>query len=152
MAAPEQVIDRASACVAVPKPMMRNAIRLSLPLCLLTGLAACGEDGTAVRAGTQPLEKLVTPEARRRALATAAPAATTGDQARGMCGEVLRVSEQGRLILDRSNPSRLVVSAAIWQRVPQEARQAIVRCAAALRPASAGSGPVEVVIGGGESG
>ena len=132
--------------------MSTIAIRLSLPLCLLIGLAACENDPSAVRPGTQPLDKLVTPDARRRALASAGPAAPAGDQARGMCAEVIRVSEQGRLILDRSNPSRLVVSQDVWQRVPQEARQAIVRCAQALRPASAGNGPVEVVMGSGEGG
>ena len=69
---------------------------------------------------------------------TAAP--PSGDR----CEEILRTAERGRIILDRSNPSRLVVSETLWAQVPEAVRTAIVDCAQTVRPAGA-DGAVEVV-------
>jgi hypothetical protein len=60
------------------------------------------------------------------------------------CEQVLSTAERGRIILDRSNPSRLVVSESLWAQIPESVRTALVDCAASLRPEGA-SGPVEVV-------
>jgi hypothetical protein len=67
-------------------------------------------------------------------------AAPSGDR----CEQALSTAERARIILDRSNPSRLVVSQSLWAQVPEGVRTALVDCAASLRPEGAG-GSVEVV-------
>lgn len=69
---------------------------------------------------------------------TAAP--PSGDR----CEQILSTAERGRIILDRSNPSRLVVAETLWGQVPEAVRTAIVECAETVRPEGAG-GTVEVV-------
>ena len=62
-----------------------------------------------------------------------------------MCGEVVRISEQGRLILDRSDPRRLIVDQTLWPRLPQEVQRGLIECVEAMRPAAARTGPIQVV-------
>jgi hypothetical protein len=61
------------------------------------------------------------------------------------CEQVLVVAERGRIVLDRSNPSRLVVDPALWAQIPAEVRNAITECAASLRPGGGSGEAVEVV-------
>ena len=115
-------------------------------------LAGCDrDDSAAVRPVDQPLERLDSPEARARLArmpaAQVQPADLQSSEAAGMCGEVIRLSERGRVILDRSNPQRLVVNNALWQQIPPEARQSIVQCAELMRPAQARAGHMTVVTG-----
>jgi len=111
-------------------------------------LSGCGDaqDSALIRPGTQPLERLNTAEARARtAAAMPRPSQLPAGEAADMCGEVVRISEQGRLILDRSDPRRLVVDQALWARLPQEVQRGLVECAEAMRPAAARTGPMRVV-------
>ena len=98
------------------------------PVLLALALCACGEAPETTRPGSQPLERLLTAEAR--ALARTDPQLPGPGQAGGaeLCAEVISLSEQGRLVLDRS-PERLVVNRDLWGRLPAEAQSAIVRCA-----------------------
>jgi hypothetical protein len=66
-----------------------------------------------------------------------------GDGSR--CEQVLATAERGRIVLDRRNPDRLVVAAALWQQLPEEVRAAIAECAGVVRPADRRETPVEVV-------
>jgi hypothetical protein len=68
-------------------------------------------------------------------------------EAAGMCGEVVRLSERGRVILNRSNPQRMVVNGSLWRQLPREAQQSIVQCVELMRPAEARSGHMTVLIG-----
>jgi len=121
-------------------------------LSLAVLLAGCDrDDSTAVRPIDQPLDRLDSPEARARLArmpaAEAMPANMQTGEAAGMCGEVIRLSERGRVILNRSNPQRLVVNGSLWQQLPPEAQQSIVQCAELMRPAEARSGHMTVVTG-----
>lgn len=60
------------------------------------------------------------------------------------CEQVLATAERGRVILDRSNPSRLVVSEGLWAQLPEVVRTALVQCTQTLR-GDGGDGAVEVV-------
>jgi hypothetical protein len=62
-----------------------------------------------------------------------------------MCFEILHISRQGRLILDQSNPTQLMVDETLWARVPEEVKNAIVQCAQLSRPAELRNGPMRVV-------
>lgn len=108
-------------------------------------LSGCEAEPDAVRPGTQPLARLDTPEARQRIEETeGALPKMASQQAAGVCAEILRISAQGRLLLDRSDPGRLVVNAELWERVPGEAQRAIVECVRNARSEGAG-GPLAVV-------
>lgn len=61
------------------------------------------------------------------------------------CEQALATAERGRIILDRRDPNRLIVSAASWQQIPEEVRAALIACAGNVRPADARERPVEVV-------
>jgi hypothetical protein len=130
----------------------KNVAAVSALLSLSVLLAGCGrDDSTAVRPIDQPLERLDSPEARARLASMPAAQVQPGDlqssEAAGMCGEVIRLSERGRVILDRSSPQRLVVNDSLWQQIPPEARQSIVQCAELMRPAQNRSGRMTVVTG-----
>jgi hypothetical protein len=81
------------------------------------------------------------PDAAAIAKARAGGPAVQGSR----CEQVLATAEQGRLVLDRRNPNRLVVSAALWPQLPEEVRTAISQCADTIRPADQRERPVEVV-------
>jgi hypothetical protein len=117
--------------MSAPMPLStRIAAAVALSAALL---ASCSAEEGGLRPGNQELDKLIMPEAQRRALATAAPTVNQARQASSMCGEVLRISERGQLVLDRSAAGRLVVDPSLWERVPAEAQQAILRCDQASR-------------------
>lgn len=61
------------------------------------------------------------------------------------CAEILQLLEQARVILDRRDPSRLVVSQAAWDRLPGAIRDAATQCADRARPEGANIRPLEVV-------
>jgi outer membrane lipoprotein SlyB len=81
------------------------------------------------------------PDAAAIAKARAGGPAVQGSR----CEQILATAEQGRLVLDRRNPNRLVVSAALWTQLPEEVRTAISQCADTIRPADQRERPVEVV-------
>ena len=68
-----------------------------------------------------------TPQAR--AVARAKTDVTGVAAGSTICTELLALSTQGRLILERSD-SRIVVNRDLWVRLPDEARVAIVTCSA----------------------
>jgi hypothetical protein len=105
--------------------------------------AACGEAPPTVRPGTQSLDRLASAKARQDYFAKAASGSAASMA--GMCAEVMRASEEAHLILDRSNPTRLVVDQAIWPRLPLEAQVQIRRCAEDLRPEGSRQGSMTVV-------
>jgi hypothetical protein len=61
------------------------------------------------------------------------------------CEQVLTTAEQGRLILDRRDPNRLVVSASLWPQLPEEVRTALTQCADTIRPGDQREQPVEII-------
>ena len=132
-----------------------SSIRREIVAATLCGLAllsfaGCRERSeSAVRPSTQPLERLDTPEARRRLASapSALPENLNASEAEIMCGEVIRLSERGRLILDRSNPRRLVINPGLWSQLPEEGRQALVRCVELMRPPEARNERMAVVAG-----
>jgi hypothetical protein len=67
-------------------------------------------------------------------------AAPSGDR----CEQALSTAERARIILDRSNPARLVVAEGLWSQIPEGVRTALVQCAESLRRDGAG-GALEVV-------
>ncbi|HZF94064.1 MAG TPA: hypothetical protein VEZ20_04235 [Allosphingosinicella sp.] len=81
------------------------------------------------------------PDAAAIAKARAGGAGVQGSR----CEQVLATAEQGRVVLDRRNPNRLVVSAALWPQLPEEVRTALSQCADTIRPADQRERPVEVV-------
>jgi hypothetical protein len=81
------------------------------------------------------------PDAASIARARAAGPAVSGSR----CEQVLATAEQGRVVLDRRDPNRLVVAAALWQQLPEEVRAALTECADTVRPADQRERPVEIV-------
>ena len=58
------------------------------------------------------------------------------------CKEVTARLKEGRLLLDDSDPRRVVVAGATWRQLPDSVRTAITDCFAKLAP---GEEPVEIV-------
>ena len=61
------------------------------------------------------------------------------------CEQALTAAERAGIILDRSNPSRLIVRRTIWAEIPEEVRTALAQCVETARPDAAGAGTVEVI-------
>lgn len=61
------------------------------------------------------------------------------------CEQALAAAERGGIVIDRSNPNRLVVNGAIWQQLPQDVRAPLTECANSLRPLDQRERPVEIV-------
>ncbi|HEX8191436.1 MAG TPA: hypothetical protein VF552_00910 [Allosphingosinicella sp.] len=81
------------------------------------------------------------PDAAALAKARASGPAVQGSR----CEQVLATAEQGRVVLERRDPNRLVVSGALWTQLPEEVRTALTQCADTIRPADQRERPVEVV-------
>lgn len=60
------------------------------------------------------------------------------------CEQAVSTAERARIILDRRNPTRLVVQRALWEQIPEDVRTALVECAESLRPPGT-EGSMEVV-------
>jgi hypothetical protein len=96
-------------------------------LAALLVLAACGEaDDRTLRPNSQPLDRLLSVESP---IGDMTLTETERTQVAGICGEILRISEEGGLIRDRSDPARMVVDETLWSRVPAHAQRELVRCA-----------------------
>ena len=110
-------------------------------------LAGCNREqkAPAVRPGSESLEKLAAVKPPKSSMFTQSAGALPSD----VCAQILRVSEQGQLIVDRSDPARLVVSGALWPRVPPEVQRSIVECVKNSRPAAARGTAMQVVNSGG---
>jgi hypothetical protein len=61
------------------------------------------------------------------------------------CEQALTAAERGNIVLDRSNPNRLVVDGALWPQLPQDVRGALTECADSVRPLDQRERPVELV-------
>lgn len=61
------------------------------------------------------------------------------------CEQALAAAERGGIVIDRANPSRLVVDAAIWPQLPQDLRAPLIECANNVRPLDQRERPVEIV-------
>jgi hypothetical protein len=61
------------------------------------------------------------------------------------CEQALTAAERGGIVIDRSNPNRLVVNGAIWQQLPQDVRAPLAECANTSRPIDQRERPVEIV-------
>jgi len=83
----------------------------------------------------------VGPMPSRASLSKGPATVITGDR----CEQALEAAQRGRIILDRSNPRRLVVDQAVWPQLPEEVRTALTECANSLRPVDQRETPVEVV-------
>lgn len=63
----------------------------------------------------------------------------------GECAQVMQALTEAGVIIDRRNPSQLVVARQLWSQLPQAVRDATTACAEETRPADAGGGPIQVV-------
>lgn len=63
----------------------------------------------------------------------------------GRCEQALAAAERGGIVVDRTDPNRLVVRGALWQQLPDDVRTALTECANSLRPADRREQPVEIV-------
>lgn len=63
------------------------------------------------------------------------------------CAEAIRIAEESRIILDRSQPSRLVVQEALWKQLPELARNALTHCVEELRSDGRAEGALVVDYG-----
>jgi hypothetical protein len=81
------------------------------------------------------------PDAAALAKARGGNAAVEGSR----CEQVLATAEQGRVVLDRRDPNKLVVSAGLWPQLPEQIRTALTECANTARPADRRDRPVEIV-------
>lgn len=63
----------------------------------------------------------------------------------GLCEQAIAQSEQGGLIVNRSNPLRVVVRHELWAELPQQAKDGLITCLQMARPTQARDAPVEVV-------
>jgi len=67
-----------------------------------------------------------------------------------LCTRAIEQAQGGGLILDRSNPARVIVARALWAELPQQARQGLVLCLEMARPSDLQQVPVEIVEQGGQ--
>jgi hypothetical protein len=75
--------------------------------------------------------------------------AAPGTEAPALCGQAIEQAEGGGLIVDRTNPSRVVVSRGLWNELPEQIQDGIVMCLDLSRPADQRETPVVVVETGG---
>jgi hypothetical protein len=75
--------------------------------------------------------------------AFARPPAATLDETQ--CERALTAAERARIVLDRSDPNRLVVSGEAWPQLPENLRIALTECSGAVRSPNRRGSPVEVV-------
>ncbi len=61
------------------------------------------------------------------------------------CEQILTAVDEGGVLLDRSDPSRPVVSREFWRHVPQNIRQAIESCLDQARPGGPEQGAIEFI-------
>jgi len=61
------------------------------------------------------------------------------------CEQALATAQRGGIVVDRSNPNRLVVRAALWQQLPEDVRAGLTECANSVRPADRREQAVEIV-------
>lgn len=85
----------------------------------------------------------VTPTAAAGTIA-ALPAADS-DELRRRCAEAVVMAERGSIILDRSEPGRVVVDRALWNQVPEFVREGMLRCLEISRPAGQEDVGIEIV-------
>lgn len=83
----------------------------------------------------------VGPMPERSALARPAADAPGSDR----CTQALDAAQRGGIVLDRSNPARLVVNPSVWDQIPADIRAALTQCAETVRPAGQRDAPIEVV-------
>jgi hypothetical protein len=76
-----------------------------------------------------------------KALAGPTADAPSGDR----CEQALVAAERGRIILDRSDPDRLVVDPTLWEQIPADMRTALTQCADTVRPVGGRDEEIEVV-------
>ena len=67
----------------------------------------------------------------------------------GLCNQAILQSEQGGLIIDRTNPREVRVSQSLWRQLPQQAKDGLTRCLEASRPSGSANEPLRIVEVGG---
>ena len=77
----------------------------------------------------------------RKAIAGPSGGAPSSDR----CDQAMEAAQRGGIVLDRSNPNRLVVNQNLWGQIPAEMQTALTQCAETLRPEGSGTAPLEVV-------
>ena len=60
--------------------------------------------------------------------AVSVPARNAAGGSPEACAEVLRVTEQAGIVVDRSNPRRVVVRGRPWNQLPRDARDVLLAC------------------------
>lgn len=61
------------------------------------------------------------------------------------CDELMALLARQHVVLNSTDPNRLVVNQNLWSQLPQEARDAIVECAGAVRPAVGPGNSIQIV-------
>lgn len=64
----------------------------------------------------------------------------------GQCAQVLRLLTDARIIIDRSDPVRIVVSGQLWPQLPAAVRDATMACVEEGRSGDGAQQPIEVVL------
>lgn len=70
----------------------------------------------------------------------------TGRLTLRQCSDLIAALEEGRVIVDRRNPSRLVVARSLWEQLPGGAQDATLNCVERGRSGAAGSAPIQLVL------
>jgi len=83
----------------------------------------------------------VGPMPDRAAIAGPIDAAPSGDR----CEQALDAAQRGGIVIDRSNPNRLVVNQSLWDQIPADMRTVLTQCAESLRPEGSSAAPLQVV-------
>lgn len=69
-----------------------------------------------------------------------------------LCEQALDQLDQAGVILDRSDPLRVVVNQEFWAQLPQNAKDGLIACLQLQRPENRSEEPVEIVEGNGQAG
>lgn len=105
---------------------MRLIVAATTPLLLL--LSACEQDEPSNRPGDQPLERLLTKEARQQASEGPQLSELGSSDIAQACKELITAVREGGLIVESTDPAELVVDQALWGRLPIESRAVIIKC------------------------
>ena len=76
---------------------------------------------------------------------TAMGAVAPGAPSEDVCNQALDVAQQGGIIVNRDDPSRVIVNEAVWRELPEQAQDALAACLENARPSGAAAGRVEIL-------
>lgn len=108
-------------------------------------VGGCGMSEAGDRPSSQPLDRLLTAEARHLARTQPTLAVGLGGPHSAVCPELIRLARENDLIVKGEGGSGLAGHPELWQRLPEEARAAITVCMKAGLDADGEEPPLDVV-------